>query len=212
MINKKELWDNVFASKTDDQKSWYEEFPHTSMKLITELKVAKNSSIIDVGGGDSHLVDALLKNEFKDISVLDISEKALLNSKRRLGTDAGQVNWIVCDVLDFNPHQQFDLWHDRAVFHFFTDEKAIAGYLNKMIMNIKEGGNLILATFSDNGPEKCSGLPVKRYSQKTMTELLEPYFQRIKCIEEKHTTPFNTLQPFTFCGFSKMSKKYKSSL
>lgn len=208
-MNTKTHWENVFASKSDAQKSWYEEFPYSSMNLITELGVKKDASIIDIGGGDSHLVDALLENGYTNISVLDISENALQNAKRRLGSDANRVKWIVSDVLKLKPIEQYDCWHDRAVFHFITDEKQIANYLSQMVATIKEGGNLILATFSEEGPQKCSGLPVKRYSQESMIALLAPFFNKIKCFEEKHSTPFNTIQSFTYCGFSKTTNKYK---
>ena len=202
-MNTKSHWEKVFTTKKDSDKSWYEVYPATSINLISELGLARNSSIIDVGGGDSHLVDALLKKEFSDITVLDISDPALQNAKSRLGKKANEVNWIVSDVLNFSPTRQYDCWHDRAVFHFITAQRDIHVYINKMIASIKPGGHLILATFSENGPDKCSGLPVTRYSQQEMTALLAPYFEKIKCIEDSHVTPFNTVQPFTYCGFSK---------
>lgn len=146
-MNSKTHWENVFASKSNVQKSWYEEFPYSSMNLITELGVKKDASIIDVGDGDSHLGDALLKNGYTNISVLDISENALKNAKHRLRAEANKVKWIVSDVLKRISIEQYDCWHDRAVFHFITDEKQIANYLSQMVATIKEGGNLILATF-----------------------------------------------------------------
>ena len=202
-MNTKAHWENVFAKKKDSEKSWFEEYPTSSMNLIRELGLAKNSSIIDVGGGDSHLVDALVKHQFTDITVVDISETALANAKKRLGPKAGRVNWIVSDILNFQPSRQYDCWHDRAVFHFITSENEMNLYVQKMISTIKTGGHLILATFAEKGPEQCSGLPVKRYSQAEMTSFLSPYFQKIKCIDENHETPFKTVQPFTYCGFSK---------
>jgi ubiquinone/menaquinone biosynthesis C-methylase UbiE len=206
MNSSKPHWETVFAEKTDGQKSWFEEYPHTSMELISELRIGKDSSIIDVGGGDSHLVDALLKKGYSNISVLDISENAIQNAKLRLGILSSQVHWIISDILNFIPSKQYDCWHDRAVFHFITTDEDIATYLNRMVFSIKEGGNLILATFSEKGPEKCSGLPVKRYSQEKMVQLLERFFEKIKCFEEYHTTPFNTVQSFTYCGFYRKSK------
>ena len=205
-MNTKTHWENVFASRSDIQKSWYEEFPYSSMNLIAELCIQKNASIIDIGGGDSHLVDALLKNDYTNITVLDVSEKALQNAQRRLGRKANKVKWIVSDVLNFIPEHSYDLWHDRAAFHFITNATQIKFYLKKMASSVNEGGNLILATFSKEGPQKCSGLPVKRYSQESMVRLLAPFFKKIKCFEEKHTTPFNTIQSFTYCGFSKKNK------
>lgn len=205
-MNTKTHWENVFASRSDKQKSWYEEFPYSSMRLITELPIKKEASIIDVGGGDSHLVDALLKNGYTNITVLDVSEKALQNAQRRLGPKANKVKWIVSDVLNFIPGHSYDLWHDRAAFHFITNATEIQFYLKKMAASVNEGGNLILATFSENGPEKCSGLPVKRYSQQSMIRLLAPVFKKIKCFKEKHTTPLHTVQSFTYCGFLKKNK------
>ena len=206
MNTTKSHWENVFASKSDQQKSWFEEVPYTSMRLIKELGISRGAAIIDVGGGDSHLVDALLENGFDNISVLDISEKALQNAKRRLGQKADKIKWIVSDVLNFLPEHPYDLWHDRAVFHFITNATEINTYLSKMAATVNDGGNLILATFSENGPKQCSGLPVMRYSQESMVQLLAPFFQKIKCFEEKHTTPSNSVQFFTYCGFSRKSK------
>lgn len=147
-----------------------------------------------------------MKEGYKNISVLDISEKALQNARQRLGDRAIEVNWIVSDVLNFTSKQQYDCWHDRAVFHFITEEKDIIAYVQKMAASIKDGGNLILATFSENGPERCSGLPIKQYSQESMVKLLEPYFKKIRCFENNHITPFNTVQSFTYCGFAKIRK------
>lgn len=206
MNTSKKHWEHVFTTKTDNEKSWYEEYPSTSMRLIEELGISKDAAIIDVGGGDSYLVDALIQKGYNHIAALDISEKALLNAQNRLAAQASKIEWIVSDVLQFMPQRQYDCWHDRAVFHFITNDDEITAYLNKMNGAIKDGGNLILATFSENGPQKCSGLPVKRYSQESMVLLLDPFFRKIKCFEESHTTPFNTVQSFTYCGFSKKHK------
>lgn len=189
--------------KQDNEKSWYEDYPTTSMNLIRELGLTTNSSIIDIGGGDSRFADALLKKGFSNISVLDISERALHNAKLRIGKRANEVSWIVSDVLNFQPNRQYDCWHDRAVFHFITSEKDIQAYIEKMITTIKPGGHLILATFSEKGPGQCSGLPVQKYSQEQMIALLALHFEKVKCFEESHLTPFKTVQPFTYCGFSK---------
>lgn len=206
MPSTKEHWDQVFATKSDQEKSWYEEFPYTSLSLMQHLGVSRDAAIIDIGGGDSHFVDALLSKGYTNLSVLDISEKALGNAKARLGKSALQVNWILSDILDFHPPTVYDLWHDRAVFHFITQEASIQAYLDKAFHALKKGGHFILATFSEKGPEKCSGLPVSRYSPQKMMTLLAPYFQKIKCVEDVHKTPFHTVQSFTFCGFCKKDK------
>jgi len=161
----------------------------------------KNAKIIDIGGGDSKLVDFLLDESFENITVLDISAKALDKAKQRLGNRANKVNWIVCDVMDYKPNTTYDVWHDRAAFHFLTTRQQITTYIH--IASKAVTGYLIIGTFSVDGPKKCSGLEVKQYNEEILTAELQNNFDKIHCIKEDHITPFNTTQNFLFCSFKR---------
>ena len=202
----KQHWEKVFETKADSEKSWFQPFPETSVQFIKDLNIPKDAAIIDVGGGDSYLADVLLHEGYKDITVLDISAKALQNARKRLGKKANRIKWVESDVLNFHPVKKYDCWHDRAVFHFVTDKKDITAYKKQIAGSVKDEGKLIVGTFSEKGPEICSGLPVHRYSQQQLTNTLSRNFKKIKCIEEIHQTPFNTSQSFTFCSFRKRKK------
>jgi 2-polyprenyl-3-methyl-5-hydroxy-6-metoxy-1,4-benzoquinol methylase len=199
----KQHWENVFTTKAEDEVSWFQTYPTTSMEFVELFNLPLNANIIDIGGGDSHFVDALLDKGYQNIWVLDISAKAIERAKKRLGKRASHVNWIVSDVTEFEPPVQFDFWHDRAAFHFLTTEDTIYKYLSIAEDAIKQDGYLILGTFSENGPTKCSGLDIKQYSEASMSARFEKAFDRIKCVTEDHRTPFNTIQNFLFCGFKK---------
>ena len=199
--NKKAHWEKVYQTNTLDKVSWTQPVPQTSLDFIHSFHLSKTSKIIDIGGGDSKLVDYLLEEGFEDITVLDISDAALEKAKTRLGSKSSQVKWIVSDITVFKPEEFYDLWHDRATFHFLTEESQIAAYLNiagKAIINY-----LVIGTFSKNGPEKCSGLPVKQYSEIQLQNQLKKDFTKIRCINENHITPFHTTQNFLFCSFKK---------
>jgi ubiquinone/menaquinone biosynthesis C-methylase UbiE len=142
---------------------------------------------------------------YQDITVLDISEAALDRAKQRLGALSSQVKWIVADAAHFQPTEKYDFWHDRAAFHFLTEQKEIEHYLDTVQKSIQPGGIVIIGTFSEQGPNGCSGLPIKQYSEATMTKLLQSFFEKIKCITVEHTTPFNTFQQFIFCSFRKLN-------
>ena len=202
-LDQKTHWDRIYETRSETDFSWFQSYPETSLKFIKLFDLLPNSRIIDVGGGDSHLVDALLEIGFRNIYVLDISEKAIERARKRLGNDATLVNWIIKDVLDFHPLMKFDLWHDRAAFHFLTTYQKIRDYLAIAKKSIKQNGFLTLGTFSEKGPTRCSGLEIKRYSELSMSKLFEQGFDRIKCIEENHLTPFKTIQSFTFCSFKR---------
>ena len=204
MENQKSHWEKVFATKNPDEVSWTQEYPKTSMNYLENLNISKTANIIDVGGGDSNLVDALIEKGFQNIWVLNISEFALERAKKRLGGKADIVNWIVSDITEFKPEVTFDFWHDRAVFHFLTDDDSIEKYITIIEKSINKNGNFLLGTFSENGPLKCSGLEIRQYSESTMKQTFEDSFQAIKCFTENHTTPFNTIQNFQFCGFKKL--------
>jgi len=201
MIDVKNHWDKVYQTKAQDEVSWFQSYPKTSIEFIQLFDLPLTANIIDIGGGDSPFVDALLDRGYKNIYVLDISAKAIEKAKQRLGKRAKKVHWIVSDITEFSPPVQFDFWHDRAAFHFLTAEEKIYRYVSIAEDAIKEDGYLILGTFSDNGPSKCSGLEVKQYSEASMSARFEIAFDRIKCLTEDHTTPFNTIQNFLFCSF-----------
>lgn len=203
MENLKEHWDRIYTSKKFEEASWYQETPATSLDLIETLNLSHDSEIIDVGGGDSYLCDYLLKLEYMNVSVLDISKNAIERAKKRLGDHAMEVNWIVSDVTGFRSEKQFDLWHDRAAFHFLTDEDQIEKYLFNLNNSLKPGGFLILGTFSEDGPEKCSGINVHNYSEVEMNKLLERDFEKISFRKIDHTTPWEAKQNFSFGVFRK---------
>ncbi|WP_206735977.1 class I SAM-dependent methyltransferase [Aequorivita sp. KMM 9714] len=200
-MNKKNHWETVYETKTPEQVSWTQEVPKTSLDFIQSLELKKTAKIIDVGGGDSNLVDHLLKAGFENITVLDISEKALNKAKKRLGDKAEKVTWIVSDITEFEPETTYDLWHDRAAFHFLTNAEHIEKY--KQTIKNSVNGYLIIATFSENGPLKCSGLEITQYSEEELSSEFAEDFEKISCLNEDHKTPFDTLQNFTFCSFKK---------
>ena len=199
----KQHWESVFSTKEEKEVSWFQPYPKTSMEFLELFQLPLTANIIDIGGGDSHLVDALVEKGFQNIWVLDISANALEKAKQRLGGKANQVHWIATDVTEFIPPVQFDFWHDRAAFHFLTNEEAVNKYVSVAEKGIKENGYLVLGTFSENGPTKCSGLEIQQYNEASMSTRFEFTFNRIKCITENHTTPFNTVQNFLFCSFQK---------
>jgi len=196
-------WDKLYSTKAENEVSWFQPYPKTSMEFLKLFHLPLNANIIDVGGGDSHFVDALLDKGYQNIWVLDISINAIKKTKKRLGERALKIHWIVSDVVNFEAPVQFDLWHDRAAFHFLTSEEKIHKYVSIAENAVKQSGYLILGTFSENGPKKCSGLEIKQYSEASMSSRFEIAFERIKCIREDHITPFNTIQNFLFCSFQK---------
>ena len=206
-FNRKKHWENIYQTKELKDVSWFEPTPETSLTFFKQFNVPKNAKIIDVGGGDSFLVDNLLNLGYTDLSVLDISEAALNRAKERLGEKAANVKWIVADAASFEPIEKYDFWHDRAAFHFLTEEKEIEAYLDTVQKNLTPNGILIIGTFSENGPKKCSGIDIKQYSEETMTTQLNKYFDKIKCITIDHKTPFDTIQNFVFCSFRKLDSK-----
>jgi len=201
-MNAKDYWDSIYESKATDQLSWFQLLPKTSLDFIHSFRLPKTAKIIDIGGGDSTLVDILLDEGFENITILDVSERALAKCRERLGKKADQVNWIENDICDFKPDSKYDLWHDRATFHFLTGKEQVEYYMNLAKENIS--GYLILGTFSNYGPSKCSGLEVKQYSQDQLTARFQNIgFEKYKCVTEDHKTPFGTVQNFTFCSFER---------
>jgi ubiquinone/menaquinone biosynthesis C-methylase UbiE len=196
-------WDNVYLEKSEEDMSWFQEHPVKSLEMIKELGLSKSGSIIDIGGGDSRLVDHLLTEGFEDLSVLDISEVSLKKLKNRLLGAGNKVAYLVSDVTEFRPPKLYDLWHDRATFHFLTSIDQINKYLETANAALKPGGNLIISTFSKDGPEKCSGLPIHKYSESELKELFQHYFTNTRCFEDTHVTPWGKTQSFVYCGFKK---------
>jgi 2-polyprenyl-3-methyl-5-hydroxy-6-metoxy-1,4-benzoquinol methylase len=201
----KNHWEKVFTTKQVNEVSWYQQTPQESIDFIQQLALPKTAAIIDIGGGDSFLVDHLLSMGYTNITVLDISKAAIDKVKNRLGKKATTVTWIVSDILDFKPSIQYDCWHDRAAFHFLTTPAQVEVYLSIAQKNVKPAGKMIIGTFSDNGPEKCSGLPIKQYDEKLLIDTLQKWFTKIKCITTDHITPFKTIQNFLFCSFQKIN-------
>jgi SAM-dependent methyltransferase len=194
-------WDNVYKTKSPNQVSWTQAVPKTSLDFIHSFGVDKSAKIIDIGGGDSNLVDYLLEEGFENITVLDISKKALAKAKKRLGDKGKNIQWIVSDVTKFTPTTTYDVWHDRATFHFLTTAEDIATYMDAARKAVV--GYLTIGTFSEEGPEKCSGLAIKKYSEEKLSAELKNGFDKIRCITENHITPFDTTQHFLFCSFKK---------
>ncbi|KXH85841.1 class I SAM-dependent methyltransferase [Chryseobacterium kwangjuense] len=197
----KNHWETVYETKNPDEVSWTQEKPETSLELIHSCGLGKDARIIDIGGGDSHLVDFLLEEGYENITVLDISAKALEKVQKRLGEKAGKVTWIVSDITTFEPSETYDIWHDRAAFHFLTAPDQISKYIRTASENITQF--MILGTFSKNGPKKCSGLDIQQYDQTSLSKTFESDFSKIKCFTQDHTTPFETVQNFVFCSFKK---------
>jgi len=200
--NIQEHWEKIYQTKLPHEVSWTQEKPVVSLDFIHQFNLAKSASIIDVGGGDSTLVDFLLAEGFTNISVLDISESSILRAKNRLGINANKVKWIVSDILDFEPSEKYDIWHDRAAFHFQTDPNKIEKYLN--IVKNAVDGMVIIGTFSVDGPIKCSGLEISQYDEAGMKSKFEKAdFKNLECKREDHITPTGAIQNFVFCSFLK---------
>ncbi len=200
-FDRKAHWENIYQSKQLNEVSWYEPTPETSLTFFKQFNTPLDAKIIDIGGGDSLLVDNLLELGYTDITVLDISQAALDRAQERLGEKAAKVKWIVADAASFIPTEKYDFWHDRAAFHFLTSEADIERYISSIKSGLSKEGKLVVGTFSEEGPKKCSDIEIKQYSERTLAERLQAYFDKIKCITVDHLTPFNTIQNFVFCSF-----------
>ena len=191
-------WQDVYGSKDPTEVSWYQPVPEQSLQLIRETGVAKSDPVVDVGGGASTLVDHLLQEGYSDVSVLDISGNALEQSRARLGKSADAVDWIETDVTTFAPPRQYALWHDRAVFHFLTDPADRDNYVDVSSRAIASNGYLVLATFGPEGPLRCSGLEIQRYSVQRLRDLLGDHFRLGSHHLEDHLTPMGSTQQFLY--------------
>ncbi len=192
----------IYDEKNEDEVSWFQKETNESIKMIQSAGI-DNPKIIDVGGGRSKLLKNLIEIGYNHLTYLDISESALEKSKEFLGEQSKKVRWVSKDVLSFKTYEKFDIWHDRAVFHFLNEENLIRKYIDIVEKNISESGHLIIGTFSENGPLKCSGLDVKRYSEKEIEKIFNRSFKLIDSFYYDHVTPFNTTQNFLFSHFIK---------
>jgi SAM-dependent methyltransferase len=205
----KDHWEKIYSTKPDSEVSWTEPDPRTSLSLIREL--CPSGRIIDVGGGTSVLTDRLLDAGYS-VAVLDISEAALARARERLGTRADQVRWIFADVTAAPDLGMFDLWHDRAVFHFLTDPADRAAYIALLSRTIPVGGHVVIATFAPDGPEQCSGLPIQRYDGDSLARKLNGGFALLKSVPETHLTPWGNPQSFQYSVFKRVKESARGQL
>jgi SAM-dependent methyltransferase len=194
-------WESVYTKKGENEVSWFQENPAPSLELIAQVGATSASGIIDIGGGASRLVDNLVERGFENVTVLDLSEAALEAAKARLGDRAAQVHWIVADATVWEPLGAYDIWHDRAAFHFLTEDRDRAAYVARLELALKVGGYAIIATFALDGPERCSGLPVVRYDPVSLGQTLGRAFQLVDTRRHAHATPWGTQQSFQFSVF-----------
>ena len=200
-IDRQAHWQNVYATKAEKEVSWFQENPVPSLELIAAAGIARNASIIDVGGGASRLVDGLLEKGFQKIAILDLSANALGEAKKRLGGRADEIYWIAADVTAWEPSTTYDLWHDRAAFHFLTEAADRDAYVVRLKKAVRAGGHVIIATFASDGPEKCSGLPIVRYDPEGVASALGPEFDLVDSKRHDHVTPGGNTQRFQFSRF-----------
>jgi cyclopropane fatty-acyl-phospholipid synthase-like methyltransferase len=200
-------WESIYRTKQSNEVGWWQDTPRTSLDFIHSFNLPKTANIIDIGGGDSKLVDFLLAEGYENVTVLDISEHALARAQQRLGEKSKRVRWVVSDVMDYHPDTPYDVWHDRATFHFLTTEQHIARYLSVAREAVNDNGYVTIGTFSTTGPTTCSGLTIRQYSDEALTKQLSDGFERIRCITEDHVTPFKTTQNFLFCSFRRHEKR-----
>ena len=203
MTDRRAHWDQTYTAKDDTQVSWHQPNPERSLALIKSA-APSSASVIDVGGGASRLTDALLAEGYRDLTVLDISQAALERTKARLGDLARMVTWIAADITEWRPMRTWDIWHDRAVFHFLTDAASQDAYIAALKQATVPGSAAIMASFALEGPERCSGLPVQRYSPQTLAARLGPDFQLYAEEAETHRTPFGTTQAFSYAAFRRL--------
>lgn len=198
---RKDHWERLYGTKKEDEVSWFQDEPKVSLALINQATAPRKASIIDVGGGHSRLVDHLLAAGYANVTVLDIAEAALAQARQRLGPRAIGIDWVVADITCWQPATAFDVWHDRAVFHFLTEPEDRAAYRKVLRRAVVPGGAVIIGTFAPEGPEMCSGLPVVRYAPLDLAAELGDDFQLIETAEESHRTPAGLIQRFQFSRF-----------
>ncbi|OGT69876.1 MAG: methyltransferase [Gammaproteobacteria bacterium RIFCSPLOWO2_02_FULL_57_10] len=204
-MQSKQHWETVYTTKATDEVSWFQNHAELSLKIIRDSDIPLSGKIIDVGGGASTLVDDLLGAGYSNISVLDLSGAALAKAKARLGEKAAAIKWLEANILDVDlPANHYDVWHDRAVFHFLTTEAERHRYVEQVMRAVKPGGLVIVATFAEDGPEKCNGLPVMRYSTEALHSEFGDAFQLLGSEPEVHITPAGKEQKFVYCFCKRM--------
>jgi len=202
-IDRQGHWDIVYRTKAENEVSWFQENPTISLELISATGVTPGASIVDIGGGSSRLIDALLGGGFDAVTVLDLSPLALATARARLGTQASKVRWIVADVTMWEPPQTFDVWHDRGAFHFLTEAKDRAAYAERVSRAVRPDGHVIIGTFAPDGPERCSGLPIMRHDAISLGEMLGGSFKLVESRRHDHYTPTGGVQRFQFSRFQR---------
>jgi 2-polyprenyl-3-methyl-5-hydroxy-6-metoxy-1,4-benzoquinol methylase len=200
-LDRQAHWNHIYTSKDEQAVSWFEAVPQVSLDLIHATGVGHDAAVIDIGGGASRLVDALLDEGFHDLTVLDISEESLKKSKARLGARGASMQWIVADVTTWQPERLYEVWHDRATLHFLTAPEERVAYVERLMRAVRPGGHVIIATFALEGPERCSGLPVVRHDAASLAALLGPSFELMEARRQDHTTPAGAVQRFQFSRF-----------
>ncbi|MGN6748465.1 MAG: class I SAM-dependent methyltransferase [Xanthobacteraceae bacterium] len=203
-FNRQAHWQNVYKEKGENQVSWFQERPTISLELIEAAGAKPGSAILDIGGGASRLVDVLIEKDYRDLTVLDLSESAVAIAKMRLGQSAVIVKWIVEDVTQWQPASRYDLWHDRAAFHFLTEASDKAAYIERLTKALRPGGHAIIGTFALDGPERCSGLPVVHYDAAQLSAMLTPSFTLVDMRRHEHKTPWSAIQQFQFGVFRRV--------
>ena len=205
MTSRKQYWEEVYKTKHPEEVGWYQPHPDVSLGFFDALEIPIQDSIIDVGGGDSHLCEFLLEKGYMDVSVLDISRNAIKRSQNRLQELSERIDWIIGDVTEYHHDRQFKVWHDRATFHFMHGVSDVEKYVSIAARTVEAGGYLIIGTFSERGPESCSGLPVKRYAISKLEQTFQPYFELIEAQNIDHVTPGGIIQNYNFCSFRRKS-------
>ena len=200
----KQHWENVYAEKAENEVSWFQAEPVTSLEFIRRCGGEMDASIIDIGGGESRLVDRLLDDGYSDVTILDLSENAIAATQKRLGSRAKRARWIVADITDWRPSRKYRLWHDRAVLHFLTEPLDRKAYVSSLLAATDPGSCIVISTFALDGPEKCSGLPVVRYSAETLADELGPGVRLVETQRDDHATPWGGIQRFQFSRFTRL--------
>ena len=203
LTERKEHWNKIYSTRKLEEVSWYQPIPETSLKIIEGLNLGSGASILDIGGGDSFLVDHLIQEGYEDVNVLDVSERAIDRAKTRLGSSADKAYFAVSDIIEFEPDRQYDLWHDRAVLHFLTEDREAEKYVSILKQSLAPGGYVIIGEFSKDGPTKCSGMEVRQYDEASLSGLLGEEFEVLQSFRTDHPTPSGKTQNFVFEVFRK---------
>ena len=202
---RKNYWESIYDQKKLTEVGWYQPSPALSLEFINKAGLPKEAKIIDIGAGDGLLTDNLIEQGFTNLTVLDISSKAIEKAKLRLGEKAKMIKWICSDIIDFEPEEKYDFWHDRACFHFLTEKKEIETYRRIVSKALNMNGLFVLGTFSKTGPTKCSGLDIQQYDKNDLRLIFSDHFDTVECVESVHHTPSMSSQNYVFCSFKRSS-------